>query len=87
MLPASSLQELPDYTMYVRTLTHGSGAGASPSGPRYVSGSPPFERHRRHAHRESVIHQSQARYAKPRAIVDEELKRIFFSGDTTRKAV
>lgn len=79
MIPASSLQELPDYTMYVRTLTRGSGTGASPSGPHYVSGYPPFERHHRHAHRESVIRVSQARYAKRRSLVDEELKRKFFS--------
>lgn len=77
-LPASSLQELPDYTMYVRTLTRGSGAGASPSGPHYVSGHPPFERHPRHAHPESVIRVSQARYATPRAAVEEKLRHEFF---------
>jgi hypothetical protein len=79
MLPASSLQELPDYTMYVRTLTRAKGAAASPSGPHYVNGHPPFERHPHHAHRESVIRVSQARYAKARADIDEELKRDFFS--------
>lgn len=86
MLPASSLQDLPDYTMYVRTLTSGNGAGASPSGPHYVSGYPPFERQRRHAHRESVIRVSQARYAKRHAIVEQELKRDFFGGAETTKA-
>lgn len=79
MIPASSLHDLPDYTMYVRTLTQGSGAGASPSGPHYVNGHPPFNRHPRHAHRESVIRVSQARYANPRAIVEKELRRSFFN--------
>jgi hypothetical protein len=80
MVPASNLQDLPDYTMYVRTLTRGSGAGASPSGPHYISGHPPFDRHRHCARRESVIRVSQARYAKPRAVVDAELRRDFFGG-------
>ena len=78
-LPASSLQELPDYTMYVRTLTRGKRAGASPSGPHYVSGHPPFDRHPRHAHRESVVRLSQERYARPRAVIDLKLKRDFFN--------
>jgi len=79
LIPASSLQELPDYTMYVRTLSRAGRAAASPSGPHYVSGHPPFERHPTHAPRENVIRVSQARYAKPRAIVDEKLRRDFFS--------
>jgi len=82
MLPASSLQDLPDYTMYVRTLSRTSAAGASPSGPHFVSGHPPFDRHPRYAHRESVIRVSQARFAKPRAKVDEDMRRDFFDGQT-----
>jgi type IV secretory pathway TraG/TraD family ATPase VirD4 len=80
MLPASSLQDLPDYTMYVRTLSRTGDAGASPSGPHFVSGHPPFDRHPRYAHRESVIRVSQARYARARAEVDEEMRRDFFDG-------
>jgi hypothetical protein len=79
MVPASSLQDLPDYTMYVRTLMRGTGAGASPSGPHLVAGYPPFERHVRHARRESIIRVSHARYAKPRAVVEEQLRREFFN--------
>jgi hypothetical protein len=82
-IPASSLQELPDYTMYVRTLTRGNSAASSPSGPHYVSGYPPFDRYPDHAYRESVIRVSQARYAKPRATVDEKLKREFFNQQKT----
>ncbi len=80
MLPASSLQDLPDYTMYVRTLSRAGDAGASPSGPHFVSGHPPFDRHPRYAHRESVIRVSQTRFAKPRAEVDEKMRRDFFDG-------
>jgi len=79
MVPASSLQDLPDYTMYVRTLTRAQGTAASPSGPHFVSGHPPFKRHPHHAWRESVIRASQARYTKPRALVDDRLKREFFA--------
>ena len=77
-IPASNLQDLPDYTFYVRTLTRKTGA-ASPSGPHLVKAYPPFARHPRHADRESVIRLSQARYAKPRALVEEALRREFFS--------
>jgi hypothetical protein len=80
MLPASNLQELPDYTLYVRTLSRmKEGGAASPSGPHRISAYPPFDRHPRHARRDSVIGVSQGRYAKPRAIVDQELRREFFS--------
>jgi hypothetical protein len=80
MLPASNLQELPDYTLYVRTLSRTKeGGAASPSGPHRISAYPPFDRHPHHARRESVIRVSQARYAKPRAIVDQKLEREFFS--------
>ncbi len=80
IVPAAKLQDLADYTMYVRTLSRASGAGSSPSGPHYVSAYPPFEPHPRQAHSGSVIRVSRARYAKPRAIVDAELKREFFGG-------
>ena len=80
VVPASTLQDLADYTMYVRTLARVTGAGSFPSGPHYVRGYPPFARHPRHARPESVIRVSQARYASPRVIVDSELKRDFFGG-------
>lgn len=46
VIPASRLQDLPDYTMYVRTLTRTNpGDPSSPSGPHCVNGHPPFARH------------------------------------------
>lgn len=65
--------------MYVRTLSRTGDAGASPSGPHFVSGHPPFDRHPRDARRESVIRVSQARFAKPRTEVDEEMQTTFFN--------
>jgi hypothetical protein len=83
MLPASNLQELPDYTLYVRTLSRmKEGGAASPSGPHRISAYPPLDPHPRLARRESVIRVSQARYAKPRAIVDQKLKAQFFTDKT-----
>ncbi len=78
-LPASMLQELPDYTMYVRTLTRSGGAAASPSGPHCVIGYPPFHPHPHRAWRESLVDVSHARYAKPQAAVEAKLQRLFFS--------
>jgi hypothetical protein len=86
VLPAASLQDLPDYTMYVRTLTRKAEGPASPSGPHYISGHPPFKRHPEYAERDSVMRVSQARYARPRAIVEEEIKKNFFSGPANKKA-
>lgn len=78
VIPTSSLQDLPDYTLYVRTLLRRSGS-ASPSGPHRINAYPPFERHPNQANRESVVRVSQARYAKPRTEIDEKLKRDFFN--------
>jgi hypothetical protein len=79
-IPASSLQELPDYKMYVRTLTreNPNEKASSPSGPHYVAGYPPFPHHPLHAWPKSTIQVSQARYGKPRAIVDEKIRKEFF---------
>jgi hypothetical protein len=79
VLPASHLQELPDYTLYVRTLSRiKEDSPLSPSGPHRIRAYPPFAKHPRRAWRESVIRVSQARYAKPRPIVDQKLKAEFF---------
>lgn len=82
VIPPSVIQDLPDYTLYVKTLTS-SGGPSSPSGPHRVKAYPPFEGHPSQAHRESVIRVSQARYAKLRTIIDETLTREYFS---TREA-
>lgn len=63
-LPVSHLQELPSYSMYVRTLRQDEGGVPYPSGPHRITAHPPFERHPAYAYRESVIKTSRARYAK-----------------------
>ena len=77
VMPASSLQDLPDYTLYVRTLMR-SGGPASPSGPHRIKAYPPFDQHPKRAHREGVTRESQLRYAKFRPVVDEDLRRTYF---------
>jgi hypothetical protein len=82
----SLLQEIPDYMMHVRTLKNPDRpkdgrrqiGGAAPSGPHYVATHPPFRPHPACAWRSGLIGVSHARYAKPRAVVQEELHRLFF---------
>jgi len=85
----SALQEIPDYTMHIRTLKDPDDSndqrvrqqigGAAPSGPHYVATHPPFAHHPDSAWRDRVILVSQARYAKPRALVQQDLQRLFFN--------
>lgn len=85
-MPASNLQDLPDYTMYVRTLNRRADRGpASPSGPHFVQAYPPFQPHPERAWRESVIGVSRARYAKLRATIETDLKR--FLGQSPQTSV
>lgn len=79
-ISASHLQDLPDYHFYVRTLTRKRAVtAASPSGAQRIKAHPPFARQPNSAWPESVIRVSQARYARPRPLVENELKRNFFS--------
>ena len=91
-IPASRLQEIPDYTMYVRTLTRSasdsrSPGGTSPTDPHWVNGHPPFPfgRHPQHARHKSVIRVSQARYTRSKAVVEEELRQTFFHASYPRQ--
>jgi hypothetical protein len=83
----SVLQEIPDYTMHVRTLKDPDEpkeerpqiGGAAPSGPHYVATHPPFQPHPDCAWRDRVMMVSHARYAKQRAVVQEQIQRLFFT--------
>jgi hypothetical protein len=68
--PASNLQDLEDYKIYVRTL---AAAGGSPSGPHLVAAYPPFEKDDRPADRRRIIKVNGSRYARPRAEVEAKL--------------
>jgi hypothetical protein len=90
----SVLQEIPDYTMHVRTLKNPDEpkderrqiGGAAPSGPHYVATHSPFRPHPNCAWLGRVIIASHARYAKRRAVVQEELRRLFFTPEYTPNA-
>jgi DNA helicase HerA-like ATPase len=76
IVPASELQNLPDYKLYLRTLIDGK-----PRDPECVSAFPPLapvghgsdQRRRR---RERVIRTSLQRFGRDRAQVEQELKRF-----------
>jgi hypothetical protein len=77
VLPASNLQALEDYKIYVRTLSPIRADGAaSPSGPHLVRAYPPFAKDRRNADREHIARVSHERHTKPRAAVDAKLGRF-----------
>ena len=78
---ASNLQDLPDYKMYVRTLSQTGGA-ASPSGPHLVAAYSPFPKERRNADRERIIRVSYERYTASRSSVDAKLGRFVLGGKT-----
>lgn len=80
MMPASNLQDLEDYKVYVRTLTQSPRGASSPSGPHVVTTYPPFGPPRRNASHDDITRVSLARYTKPRAEVDAKIKR-FLLGD------
>jgi type IV secretory pathway TraG/TraD family ATPase VirD4 len=80
VFPASNLQDLPDYKMYVRTLSHTGGA-ASPSGPHLVAAYPPFSKTHRTAERNRIISTSYQRYTSRRSSVDAKLGRFLLGRD------
>ena len=76
VVPASNLQDLPDWKMYVRTLSRETNGAASPSGPHVVSAHPPFARGRRNAPRQQIVEASRQRYTRHRSEVDAKLARF-----------
>ncbi len=82
VMSASNLQDLPDYKMYVRTLSQASeSAAASPSGPHLVAAYPPFLKERHNASREYVVRVSDARFTRARAVVETRLGRFLLGGE------
>lgn len=75
-IPAPALQELEDYTAYVRTLvcddTH-----CWPNQPEKFATYPPTSRKRGMASKERIIRLSNLRYTKPRHAVDDHIARFF----------
>ena len=78
-IPAANLQNLPDYTFYVRTLAtlrRKERVSASPTQPHLVNAYEPFASPPRLARRESIIRTSAERWAKPRPELEAKLARF-----------
>lgn len=69
VLPASELQNLPDYKIYVRTLANGE-----PQEPFLAEGFPPLSKFGKEGNSESVISTSLQRYGRPRSLIEGRLK-------------
>ena len=61
IIPASELQNLPDYKLYIRTLLNGR-----PQEPFLVESFPPFAKSGKETTADKVIRTSLARYSGPR---------------------
>lgn len=71
IVPASRLQNLPDYKLYVRTLLHGQ-----PQEPYLVNSFPPFPKLGTETSAEMVIRTSGERYGRERKGVEQKLNRF-----------
>jgi hypothetical protein len=74
IVPASELQNLPDYKLYVRTLLNGR-----PQEPYLVDSFPPFEKSGQETTAECVIRTSLQRYGRDRHGVERMLNRFLVS--------
>lgn len=71
LLPASQLQDLPDYKVYIRTMIQGR-----PTGPHRVNTLPPIDKTGRENQREKIVKTSLERYSRPRAEIEARLNRF-----------
>ncbi|HEV8039831.1 MAG TPA: type IV secretion system DNA-binding domain-containing protein [Bryobacteraceae bacterium] len=71
-----TLQDLPDYEAYVRTLVANSDGVGQPTGPHLVSTYPPFPKTARNADREHVIETSTRSWTRSRAELEANLVRF-----------
>src|SRR5438552_3101955 len=71
IVPASELQNLPDYKLYVRTLLNGR-----PQDPFLVESFPPFTKTQRENSVDRVLRTSGQRYGRERARVEKGLARF-----------
>jgi hypothetical protein len=78
-IPAASLQTLPDYSFYVRTLQpweRKTGMTSSPTTPQLLNAYKPFSPPARQASREHIIRTSTERWTRPRAELEAKLVRF-----------
>src|SRR5437867_1771029 len=74
IVPASELQNLPDYKLYVRTLLNGR-----PQDPFLVNSFPPFPNLGGETDCETVVRTSMERYGRDRKLVERKLDRFLGS--------
>jgi len=72
IVPATELQNLPNYKLYVRTLLNGR-----PQEPYLVDGFPPFEKIGTETTAAWVIRRSLQRYGRNRQAVEQGRNRVF----------
>jgi hypothetical protein len=73
VLPASGLQDLADYKIYVRTLTTDQHGTTRPSGPHVIKTYAPFKKTHVDGERAKIVRTSLERYTRPRPQVDENI--------------
>jgi hypothetical protein len=71
IIPASELQNLPDFKLYIRTLLHGR-----PQEPILVGSFPPLDSSGSETLSERVIRTSAARFGRDRQAVEDLLNRF-----------
>ena len=71
IIPASELQNLPDFKLYIRTLLNGR-----PQEPFLVQGFPPFSKNGMETTAEQVIRTSGARFGRDRQTVERTIERF-----------
>ncbi|MBX9660404.1 MAG: type IV secretion system DNA-binding domain-containing protein [Nitrospiraceae bacterium] len=71
IIPASELQNLPDYKLYLRTLMNGK-----PQEPFLVDSFPPFEKSGKETTADRVLRTSMDRYGRNRGGVEKQLNRF-----------
>jgi len=76
ILPASNLQDLPDYKTFVRTMSAEPARPAQPQGPITVKTFPAFARQGSEDDKARVIETSLRRYSRSHAEVDISLNRF-----------
>jgi hypothetical protein len=79
VFPASGLQDMPDYKVYVRTLKTDEHGTTRPAGPHLVKSYPPAKKMASDADRINVLRTSLQRYTRTRKVVDEGIVKFLLN--------
>ena len=71
-----TLQQIPNYTAYIRTLEPNNEGASAPSGPHLVAVYPPLSGTAHHADRATVIRRSNERWTERRDKIEAKLVRF-----------